>query len=184
VWCLPSRVWRPPHQVRCMHGPAAAFNVYKVALPATRPSSSSIFFLTPPSVGRLVSQHALSTLLAWIHPDSSVGLAAGENLDNIAGLKPKPSISHSRFNTLKCLRQQSFLFSQLDWLRYELSSAPSPQFTGVSSKAGEQYTSAPIVILSYSRGSRKCFKCFHALERGQVLSRNYSQTHSVVKPVN
>jgi hypothetical protein len=40
---LLSWVWYPLYWARCMHGPAAAFNVYKCcAPPITQPSSSSI----------------------------------------------------------------------------------------------------------------------------------------------
>ena len=66
-----------------------------------------------------MSHYALSTPLAWTHPESSIGFAAAENLDDAAGLKPEPSISHSGVDALKRLRQRSFLLSQLDWLRYE-----------------------------------------------------------------
>ena len=49
-----------------------------------------------------MSHHALSTPLAWTHPGSSVGLAAAENLDDAAGLKPEPSIYHSGLDALDC----------------------------------------------------------------------------------
>jgi hypothetical protein len=66
-----------------VHGPAAAFNVYKVALP----HYSTIFFFhlfsTLPSLSHLVSHYALSPHLAWTHPEPSIGLAAGEVFEAI-----------------------------------------------------------------------------------------------------
>ena len=50
MWCLPPRVWRPPHRARCVHRPAAAFNVYK--------SSRSLLFDHLPS--SIFSQRSLA----------------------------------------------------------------------------------------------------------------------------
>jgi hypothetical protein len=72
-----------------MHGPAAAFNVYKVALP----HYSTIFLFN------LFLNPSLARPLSVSYPESSVGLAAGENLDDTAGLKPEPWISYSRVDT-------------------------------------------------------------------------------------
>jgi hypothetical protein len=74
-------------------------------LPCSARSSTTFLFnlfSTLPSLSRSVSHHALSTSLAWTHPESSVGLAAAKNLDDAAGLKPEPSIYHSGLNTLDC----------------------------------------------------------------------------------
>jgi hypothetical protein len=100
---LPPWVWRPPRRARRVHRPAAAFNVYKSrAPPAPRPSSSSIFSQPfPRSVARCLTMRSLPPL-AWTHLGSSVGLAAAENLDDAAGLKPEPSIYHSGLDALDC----------------------------------------------------------------------------------
>jgi hypothetical protein len=73
----------------------------KVALPPLL-DHLPLFSLTLPSLGRLLPHYApsLPTALAWTHPGSSVGLAAAENLNEAASLKPESSISHSGVDAL------------------------------------------------------------------------------------
>ena len=90
----------------------------KVALP--RCSTIFLFnpFLIPPR-GPSISSCALDPYLYRPTPSHPfIGLAVAEN-DGTAGLKPESSISLSRFDAVEYLRRQSFLSSQLDWLRYE-----------------------------------------------------------------
>jgi len=76
----PPRVWRPPHQARCVHGPAAAFNIYKSrAFPAARPFFSSILSQHL-SLGRLTSLCAANPYLRRpTLDDPSAALTAAEN---------------------------------------------------------------------------------------------------------
>jgi len=84
-----------------VHGPTAAFNIYKNrAFPTALPS----FFNPFPTLRRSVARphHALSTPPAWTHPESCfIGLAAAENHGGTAGVKPKSSIYHSGFDVPK-----------------------------------------------------------------------------------
>lgn len=76
-------------------------------------------FPNTPSLGPSISSCALGSYVHRPTPSHTVvGLPAAEN-DGTAGLKPESSISLPGFDAVECLRLQSFLSSQLDWLRYE-----------------------------------------------------------------
>jgi hypothetical protein len=116
---LPSGFSDPLLRARCVYSPAAAFNVYKSRAPLLLNHLPLQSFPNTPSLDPSISSCALDPYLYRPTPSHTfVGLAAAEN-DGTAGLKPESSISLSGFDTLEYLRRQSFLSSQLDWLRYE-----------------------------------------------------------------
>jgi hypothetical protein len=58
----PPRVWRLPHQARCVHQPAAAFNVYKRRAPRSLTIFLFNLFSTIPLVASYLTMRSLPLL--------------------------------------------------------------------------------------------------------------------------